>query len=131
MNFNEVSSVGSSNYNAMWLTATKSLNHGLQFNVTYDWSKSMDLNSLGSQGGNTFADSTNPRLNYGPSDFDTRNHISGLALYNLPFKGNRFVEGFQLSTIVQYQTGNPLNLTNTSTFTGIREWFVRILWVRT
>jgi Carboxypeptidase regulatory-like domain/TonB dependent receptor len=119
VNFAEASSVGSSNYNAMWLTATKNLSHGLQFNVTYDLSKSMDLNSLGSQGGNTFADSTNPRLNYGPSDFDTRNHVSGLALYNLPFKGNRFVEGFQLSTIVQYQTGNPLTLTNTSTFTGI------------
>lgn len=119
VNFSEASSAGSSNYNAMWLTATKDMTHGLQFNVTYDWSKSMDLNSLGSQGGNTLADSTNPRLNYGPSDFDTRNHISGTAIYNLPFKGNRLVEGYALSTIVQYQTGNPVNLTNTSTFTGI------------
>jgi hypothetical protein len=118
-NFAEASSVSSSNYNAMWLTATKTLSHGLQFNMTYDWSKSMDLNSLGSQGGYTFADSTNPRLNYGPSDYDTRNHFSGTAIYNLPFKGNRFVEGFQVSTIMQYQTGNPVNLTNTSTFTGI------------
>jgi hypothetical protein len=119
VNFSEASSAGSSNYNAMWLTGTKDLSHGLQFNVTYDWSKSMDLNSLGSQGGNTLADSTNPRLNYGPSDFDTRNHVSGTAIYNLPFKGNRLVEGYSLSTIVQYQTGNPVNLTNTSTFTGI------------
>ena len=118
-NFAEVSSAGGSNYNALWLTATKNLSGGLQFNVTYDWSKSLDTNSLGSQGGYTLEDSTNPRLNYGPSDFDTRNHVAGTAIYNLPFKGNRFVEGYQLSTIVQYQTGNPVNLTNTSTFTGI------------
>jgi hypothetical protein len=118
-NFAEATSDGYSNYNAMWATATKNLSHGVEFNVTYDLSKSMDTNSLGSQGGYTLEDSTNPRLNYGPSDFDTRNHISGTAVYNLPFKGNRFVEGFQLSGILQYQTGNPVNLTNTSTFTGV------------
>jgi hypothetical protein len=118
-NISEANSVGSSNYNAMWAVVTKSAGHGLQFNVNYNWSKSLDTNSLGSQGGYTFQDSTNPRNNYGPSDFDTRNHIGGSAIYNLPFKGNRFVEGFQLSTIAVYQTGNPVNLTNTSTFTGV------------
>ena len=41
------------------------------------------------------------------------------AVYLLPFKGNRFIEGWQLSGIEQYQTGNPLNVTQaTSTFTG-------------
>ncbi|WP_158945115.1 TonB-dependent receptor [Granulicella sp. S190] len=119
-NIGEVNDVGSSNYNAMWLVATKNAGHGLQFNMNYTWSKSLDTNSLGSQGGYTFQDSNNPAGNYGPSDFDTRNHYAGNAIYNLPFKGNRFVEGFSLSTIVQYQTGNPVNLTyNTSTFTGV------------
>ena len=118
-NIAEANSVGSSNYNAMWLTASKSVSHGLEFSMNYSLSKSMDTNSLGSQGGYTFQDSTNPGNNYGPSDFDTRNHYAATALYNLPFKGNRLVEGFQLSTIFQYQTGNPVNLTNTSTFTGV------------
>jgi hypothetical protein len=120
VNIAEVNSVGSSNYNAMWLTATKNVGHGLEFNMNYNWSKSLDVNSLGSQGAYTFQDSTNPGNNYGASDFDTRNHYSGTAIYKLPFKGNRFIEGFQLSTIVQYQTGNPVNLTyNTSTYTGV------------
>jgi hypothetical protein len=118
-NIAEANSVGFSNYNALWLVATKTAGHGLQFNVNYNWSKSMDSNSLGSQGGYTFQDSNNPGNNYGPSDYDARNHIGGSAIYNLPFKGNRFVEGFQLSTIAVYQTGNPVNLTNTSTFTGV------------
>jgi hypothetical protein len=42
------------------------------------------------------------------------------VIYALPFKGNRFVEGFQFSGIAQYQTGNPINITyNTSTYTGV------------
>jgi hypothetical protein len=87
------------------------------------WSKSRDTNSLSSEGnlsaaGGAFQDSTNPAGNYGLSDFDTRHHYACNAIYNLPFKRNRFVEGFSLSTIVQYQTGNPVNITNnTSTFT--------------
>jgi hypothetical protein len=120
VNISEANSVGSSNYNAMWLTATKNFSHGLQFNMTYDYSKSLDTNSLGSQGVYTFQTSYNPGNNYGASDFDTRNHYSATAIYALPFKGNRFVEGYQLSTIVQYQTGNPVNVTyNTSTYTGV------------
>ena len=119
VNIAEANSVGSSNYNAMWLTATKSFASGLSFNMNYNYSKSLDTNSLGSQGGYTFQDSTNPGNNYGPSDFDTRQHYAGNAIYALPFKGNRLIEGIRLSTIVQYQTGNPVNLFNTSTFTGV------------
>ncbi len=124
-NITEINDVGYSSYNALWLVATKNVAHGLQFNMNYTWSKSLDTNSLGSQGalsgtGGGFQDSTNPAGNYGLSDFDTRNHYAGNAIYNLPFKGNRFVEGYSLSTIVQYQTGNPVNITyNTSTFTGV------------
>jgi hypothetical protein len=124
-NITEINDVGHSSYNALWVVATKNAGHGLQFNMNYTWSKSLDTNSLGSDGGLTaaggvFQDSTNPAGNYGLSDFDTRHHYAGNAIYNLPFKGNRFVEGYSLSTIVQYQTGNPVNITyNTSTFTGI------------
>jgi len=119
VNIPEANSVGSSNYNAMWLTATKSFANGLSFNMNYNWSKSLDTNSLGSQGGYTFQDSNNPGNNYGPSDFDTRNHYAANAIYSLPFKRNRLVSGYRLSTIIQYQVGNPVNLTNTSPFTGV------------
>jgi hypothetical protein len=37
----------------------------------------------------------------------------------LPFKGNRFKEGYQLSGIMQYQTGNPVNIVSNSNFNGI------------
>ncbi len=69
-NINEVDSDSASNYNALWATVTQRLSHGLQFNASYTWSKSLDFNSLTSQGAVNLEDSTNPRLDYGPSDFD-------------------------------------------------------------
>ncbi len=109
-NIGERNSIGYSNYNALWLVLSKQMSHGLEFNMNYDWTKSMDINSLGSQGGYVLPDSNNPSENYGLSDFDVRNHFAGTAIYTLPFKGNRFVSGYQLTTIVQYQTGNPVNV---------------------
>jgi hypothetical protein len=124
-NIAEVNSIGTSNYNAMWAVLSKNMSHGLEVNMNYEWSKSMDINSLGSQGGLTAAggapqDSNNPAGNYGLSDFDTRNHFAGTAIYALPFKGNRLVSGYRLSTIVQYQTGNPVNITaGSSSYNGL------------
>ncbi|ADV83375.1 TonB-dependent receptor [Terriglobus saanensis] len=115
VNITQVSSIGMSNYNAMWLTARKAFRNGLNFNFNYNYSKSMDTGSLS---GTVLQDATRPYLNYGPSDFDTRHRISLNAIYTLPFRGNRLVEGWQLSGITQWQTGNPLNITTTSTFTG-------------
>ena len=113
-----------SNYNALWFTIRKSLSHGISLNSTYAWSKSMDLNSLGSQGGYNLQDNFNPKGNYGLSDFDARNHFVFSGTWNLPFHGNsllssRLVEGWMLANITQLQSGNPLNVTTTSTYNGV------------
>ncbi len=114
-NITQAKGNGVSNYNGMWMTATKSASHGLQGTLNYQYTKSMDLGSLA---GGQFTDILQPQLNYGLSDFDTRHRVSANAIYELPFKGNRLVEGFRLSTITQWQTGNPLNITTASTYTG-------------
>ena len=114
-NVTQASSNGMSNYNGMWLNFRKNASNNFQLNVTYQYTKSLDL---GSTAGTQYTDITQPRLNYGPSDFDTRNRISGNSIYNLPFHKNRLVDGYQVAGIVQWQTGNPLNITTTSTFTG-------------
>ncbi|AFL87586.1 hypothetical protein Terro_1277 [Terriglobus roseus DSM 18391] len=115
VNINQVASLGQSNYNAMWFTLRKAFHNGLNFNFNYSLAKSLDLGSLS---GTAYQDATRPYLNYGPSDFDTRHRVALTAIYMLPFKGNRLVEGWQLSGIAQWQSGNPLNVTTTSTFTG-------------
>ena len=83
-NIAQVDAISESNYNALWATATKSFSHGLQFLFTYNWTKSMDENSLGSQGGYALQDSYNPKTSYGLSDFDTRHRIAANAVYDLP-----------------------------------------------
>src|SRR6202008_5179358 len=97
------------NYNALWVTATKRMSKGLQFNGSYTWSKSIDYNSQSSQGV-TLQDSYNLRGDRGLSDFDARHRFVISGLYELPFKGNQLVEGWQLSTIVQSQTGKPVTI---------------------
>jgi hypothetical protein len=108
-----------SNYNALWFTMRKALAHGIQVNSTYTWSKSQDLNSLGSQGGYTLQDNFNPRGNYGLSDFDARHHFVFSGTWSLPFHGNRLKEGWLLANITQLQSGNPMNVVTTSTYNGV------------
>ncbi|HKG61275.1 MAG TPA: TonB-dependent receptor [Pyrinomonadaceae bacterium] len=100
---------GNSNYNALWVTAQKRMGKGLQFNASYTFSKSIDYNSQSSQGV-TVQDSYNLRNDRGLSDFDVRHRFVISGLYELPFKGNQFKEGWQLSFIEQSQGGNPVTL---------------------
>jgi hypothetical protein len=117
-NIVQVEGTGNSSYNALWITANKRLSRGLQFNASYTFSKSIDYNSLNSQGV-VVQDSYNLRDSRGLSDFDARHRFVVSGLYELPFHGNRLVDGWQLSTIVQSQSGNPVNIViNNATFTG-------------
>jgi hypothetical protein len=118
-NIGYIDSDSLSDYNAMWATLRKAFSHGLEFNSTYTWSKSMDLNSLGSQGGYTLQNNFNPRGDYGLSDFDARSHFVLSGTWNLPFHGNRLENGWLFANITQLQTGNPLNVTTTSTYNGV------------
>jgi hypothetical protein len=118
-NITENISGGNSTYNALWVTGTKHLSHGLQFDASYTWSKSLDYNSRNFQG-LTVQNSLDPRGDYGPSDFDARHRFVISSLYELPFKGHRVTEGWRLSGILQLQSGNPLNITvANSTLTGV------------
>ena len=109
VNITQVTSGANSSYNALWISATKRLSRGLQFNASYTWSKSLDYNSLNSQGV-VVQDSFNIKGDRGLSDFDARNRFVVSAIYELPFKGSRLVEGWQFSTITQLQSGNPVNI---------------------
>jgi hypothetical protein len=100
---------GNSTYNALWVTANKRMGKGLQFNASYTFAKSIDYNSQSSQGV-TVQDSYNLRGDRGLSDFDVRHRFVISGLYELPFKGNQFKEGWQLSFIEQSQSGNPVTL---------------------
>jgi len=118
-NITQVESSGISSYNALWVSANQRLSRGLQFNAAYTWSKSLDYNSLSSQGivvQNSYALSGDR----GVSDFDARHRFVVSAIYELPFSGNQFVQSWQLATIVQSQSGSPVNIVTTnSTVNGV------------
>ena len=104
---------------------THRYSHGLQFRLNYTFSKSLDdhsgtfLSNNGMGGTTTFLDPRNPRLDYGPSNFNIESRISGNLGYELPVgKGkailgsaghipNAIFGGWQVNTIVSAQTGFP------------------------
>ncbi|HJS25271.1 MAG TPA: carboxypeptidase regulatory-like domain-containing protein [Pyrinomonadaceae bacterium] len=117
-NISQIEGSGNSSYNALWLTANKRFSRGFQFNTSYTFSKSIDYNSLNSQGV-VIQDSYNVRGSRGLSDFDARHRFVFSGIYELPFHGNQLVDGWQLSSIVQSQSGNPVNIVvNNAGFTG-------------
>lgn len=109
LNITSREGTGISSYNALWVTATKRLSRGLQFNASYTFSKSIDYGSQSSQGV-TLQDSNNIRGDRGLSDYDARHRFVVSGLYELPFHKNQLVSGWQISAIVQSQSGNPVTL---------------------
>ncbi len=118
-NITQVESTGQSSYHALWLSANKRLSRGLQFSASYTWSKSLDYNSLSTQGV-VLQDSYNVRGDRGLSDYDAPHRFVWSGMYELPFTGHQLVEGWQLAAIVQAQSGNPVNIvTSNSTLNGV------------
>ncbi len=124
---------GTSNYNALQLILRHPMSHGLQTDVSYTLSKSLDLGSdaertclqCGGNGASTFSWIVNafrPSQNYGPSDFDTRHLVTADWLYLLPVgRGQRFaggagrvvdgaIGGWQLSGIARWTSGLPFSV---------------------
>ncbi len=112
-----------SNYNALQLTLTKHLSHGLEFLGTYSWSHSLDNSSSyeESQGfGTTRAPNPfNLRDNYGDSAFDARNRFVFSYSYELPtvrhFSSlermpSRLTDGWRIGGATTFQGGIPVTL---------------------
>jgi hypothetical protein len=122
-NITEVRSAGWSDYKGLWITANRRMSKGLQVSSSYTLSKSTDTNSYeanGATANGSLQNSLDLAGSESVSDFDTRHRVSLNGTYELPFHGNRFVEGWQVTGVLQLQSGNPLNVvTNINTFTGV------------
>ena len=113
----EVASLSNSSYNALWVTANKRFSHGFQFAASYTYSKSIDYNSRNNN--QNPQDSTNIPGSRGSSDFDARHRFVISYLYELPFRGNRLVEGWAFSGSTSLQSGNPVTITLSGANTGV------------
>jgi hypothetical protein len=109
-NISDNVSIGNSNYNALWISSNMRPWHGLQFNASYTYSKSIDETSQNGQGV-VVQNSLNVAGDRGLSDFDARNRFVMNFIYDLPaLMHNRVFEGWQVGSIISDQSGNPVNL---------------------
>jgi hypothetical protein len=107
-----------SNYNGLNVNIDKKFSHGLQFQVAYTFSKSLDDDSQ-AIAGDTFANGINspwwflPRAFYGPSDFNVTHTLTINALYTIPTpkSWNGFAKqalaGWEVGGIFSYNSGTP------------------------
>jgi hypothetical protein len=105
--------VAHSNYNSLQALLEKRFSHGLQFQASYTYSKSLDNAS-------SFEEILNPmnfNATYGPSLFDSRHRFVFNYVWELPipkyqgFKG-KALNGWQVSGIYTYQSGFPILINN-------------------
>jgi hypothetical protein len=106
-------SAAHSNYNSLQALFEKRFSHGLQFQASYTYSKSLDNAS-------SFEEILNPlnfNATYGPSLYDSRHRFVFNYVWDLPvpkmqgFAG-KALNGWQVSGIYTYQSGFPILLNN-------------------
>jgi outer membrane receptor protein involved in Fe transport len=110
---------GWSNFNALQLRLQKRMSHGLNFQVNYMWSKSLDTGTGNGHGStvDVYQNAYNPAANYGRSDFNMANSLVGQVVYDLPFGSGRqfalhgvadqIAGGWRVSSIFQWHGGVP------------------------
>jgi Carboxypeptidase regulatory-like domain len=125
------STIGTSSYHALQATLRHPTSRGVSVDVSYTFSKSLDMNS-GTERGNEFStdnaggsaiqNSWNPKLNKAVSDFDARHLVNGDLVYVLPVgrgrkflgNGNRLVDGFiggwTYAGLARWTSGLPFSL---------------------
>ncbi len=129
------SSIGKSNYNGLQISLRKQMSQGLQFDLNYTYSKSLDYTSgatrlgyssstnVGAPGGR-LANAFSPQSRYAVSDFDTTHQINANWIAELPFgKGRNFatnagpaanaiIGGWELSGVARWTSGFPFSIDN-------------------
>jgi Carboxypeptidase regulatory-like domain len=110
-----------SHYDSLQAKLTKRYAYGLSFLASYVYSHSLDDTG-------TLTNQYNFKTGYGSSSFDVRNRIVISAVWELPFgQGRQWVRegvaskvigGWQLSPLIQWQTGIPLTSTLSGNYTN-------------
>jgi len=106
----QLNSNGNSNYNALQATLKLRGWHGFTAQFNYTWAHALD--DVTEYRGVIPFDSYNLRLDYGNSDFDTRQAFTGLWTYNIPGSSHGpavLTHGWQLSGGFNLHTGQPFN----------------------
>jgi hypothetical protein len=129
------SSIGSSNYHALQASLRKQFSHGLQFDLNYTFSKSMDITSAASRVGfsvygyqniglvgSRLANAFSPNLARAVSDYDLTHQVNLNWIADVPIGKGRalahnaggvvdaFIGGWQLSGLARWTSGFPYSV---------------------
>jgi hypothetical protein len=112
---NENVTSGRSSYNSLQVSLVRQAVRGITMRFSYTYSHCLDdgSGSYGLEEGATGQlNPYDPRYDYGNCTFDLRHNFVGSVIYTLPFRGNRFVEGWQMSGIFTAQSGSPFSISD-------------------
>lgn len=117
---------GNSYYHSLQAKLQQNYFNGLSYLISYTWGRSIDEGAGGSDSSSNSSlalpqnSYTAPTSERGLSDFDVRQRLVVSPVYNLPFGkkgkyltsgwGSYLAGGWQISGIVQWQTGRPFTI---------------------
>ncbi|MBV8052050.1 MAG: hypothetical protein JOZ80_12715, partial [Acidobacteriaceae bacterium] len=129
------SSIGSSSYHALQASLRKQFSRGVQFDLNYTFSKSLDITSAASRVGfavygytniglvgSRLANAFSPKLARAPSDFDLTHQLNLNWIADLPFGRGRalasnaggvlngIIGNWQLSGVARWTSGFPFSV---------------------
>ena len=110
--FNE-DTAAHSNYNSLQTLFQKQFSHGVQFQASYTYSKSLDNASSFEE----ILNPTNFNATYGPSLYDARHRFVFNYVWDLPIPkkqgfAGKVLNGWQVSGIYTFQSGFPILINN-------------------
>jgi hypothetical protein len=125
-------SEGNSWYNALEVSLTKRLSHGLEFLASYTFSKTLDtdgsdINSTSTGNALTLGDQNAPSRRRGRASFDRTHRFVLSETWTLPSPsigiGRAVLGGWYLATVITIQSGTALTIadTNANNIFGISE----------
>lgn len=105
---NLVESLGRGSYHGIDLSVRQRLSAGVQLSANYSYAKAR---SIGDMEGGALADPSDPERDWGPSPGDLRHTASAQATVTPDVSEGafRWLNGFQFSTLVFYNSGFPVN----------------------
>ena len=112
-----------SNYNGLEITLTARNFHGLSFLAGYDLSKALTEEPGTGYGLASPQNNLNPMGDYGPTNFDVRDHFSFTPSYTLPSRKAplQLLEGWSIQSAILMTSGLPWNASTSKNLSGSTE----------
>ena len=109
LSLNTGTSFATSTYQSLQLSLSRRYYQNVQAQIAYTLSKCRDLSSgnFGGEGGTASTNPYDPEYDYGPCGFNRTHTFRASGVWALPFRGNRLIERWQLTGILNLSSGSP------------------------